>query len=99
MTAPCRTSGVASCKYFTGSGSPLHALMCGLHGVDIVRCVNTAQLTATMLSASTATGRRCQLFSPPDATNGTASNPAIIRIGAIKINGVSIDGGKYDRTA
>ena len=63
-----RRGGIASSA--TGMGSPLHALMCGLHGVVVPKCVSTPQQTAMVETASTATGRRCQLFSPSACEEG-----------------------------
>src|ERR1700742_3436523 len=72
--------------------------MCGLHGVYVPRCVNTPKHTAMNITENTATGRRHQLFSPTPATNGNATRKATARAGTIRMNGVSMLGGKYEST-
>ena len=47
---------------------------------------------------NTATGRRHQLFSPMPATRGRATRIAIPTTGAMRMNGVSISGGRKEST-
>ena len=46
----------------------------------------------------TATGLRCQLFSPSPARNGRSSSPRMISGTATNRKGVSAAGGRYART-
>ena len=82
------------CRNLSGTGSPLHAFMCGLHGVNPARWVSVPSVMAISSTVKTAMGRRRQLFSPSPDKNGRRTRPAMATTGPIRSAGVSIDGGK-----
>src|SRR4029077_8475720 len=85
--------------YRSGTGSPLQAFMCGLHGVNWARRVNVPSVIAIMSTVITAIGLRFQLFSPSPERKGRRIKPRITKGGPMRRNGVSSDGGRSESKA
>src|SRR5271163_3882016 len=79
--------------------SLLQASMTGLHGVNVPRWVKSPKATAINKIESTAIGLRRQLFSPSPNTYGSNKSTRRTITGPMSSTGVSIDGGKSERTA
>ena len=92
-------SAVVPRRNFAGTGSPLHAFMCGLQGANPARCVNVPNVMAMSRTDKTAIGLRRQLFSPSPERNGRSSRRRITRTGPMRRAGVSIEGGKRESSA
>ena len=77
-----------------GIGSPLHAFICGLHGVYPARWVSVPSTMAIRRIVKTAIGRRRQLFSPSPERNGSKTRNPMATTGPMRRAGVSMEGGK-----
>src|SRR5215472_12411869 len=82
--------------YRSGTGSLLHAFMCGLQGMNPARWVKVPSVIAIKSTVKTAIGRRFQLFSPSPERNGRSSRPVMASTGPISNTGVSSDGGSIE---
>src|SRR5947209_3087493 len=83
---------------FSGTGSPLQAVITGDQGAVApwyVRTPSTAKVTTT---TSTATGRRLGARSPRLDTNGTRNRATIKMAGNTRITNVSAQAGLSDKT-
>src|SRR5262249_25880002 len=94
--APCSCRGLLRRTIFSGTGSPLQAVITGDQGDVAPWYVNTPSTAKVTTTASTATGRRLGARSPRLDTNGTRNRPPIRSRGKTRMRNVSAPAGLSD---